>query len=106
MIPQVGVERVALERFQALDLGESWLAQGPVRHDQELGPHTIASVCFHLPVFRSLIPGGRFNSGLEDHVAPQVQSISDKVSVLQELRLVGILAFPAPLLLDLLAEAE
>ena len=105
MRPQAGVVPLALEVFQALEVGHARRREIARRHDAVACADLLAAVGLQRPFARLAVERRRDDAGVELHVAPEVEAVGDVVDVFQDLGLRAVALRPLPLLLQLVGEA-
>ncbi len=102
--PATGVVGVALERVDALEVGDVRRRQAPGGHDEELGRYVIADIGGDRPALGRLVEHGRLDPRVELDVAPQVEPVGHVTRVLEDLGLGRVALRPLPFLLQVVVE--
>ena len=106
MRPLAGVEPAALERRQALQVGQQRRRQPAAGHHQVARDDRLATLGGERPAVGLLVEDGAQNLAVEADVAAQVEAVGHMLQVAQDFTGRSVALAPAPLLLEFLRERE
>ena len=90
----------------ALDIRNLAGREATDARNQELGRHAVALVGLHHPSIACLVIRGRRDARVELYVFSEVEAVGNVIQVGQDLRLLGVLSAPFPLLEQILVERK